>query len=770
MFRLPLLLLVFSVIFSNLQAQDWDYEKFPELNVTFTHLDADIRISEDPVISGDIVYTAEVLRKRVNRVRFHAVGMNIISVEVNGAPKSHRFRNNFLILDLENSYDLGDIIQIRIQYDTNPNFGIHKNTSGTIWSSLLPNSLQHWLPVFENPQITLTSDIVFTHPSDISVVANGRNIGTEVLSVNESATAFSSNRGIPVTGIAFAAGEFRNSVSTLGSGINGQVSIPGFGRNTDSHIHLYSEIEYTDMENLLTHAAKRFNAVKDFLSVAYPFRDLHIVILEEDFMEVKSYGAGIIYLYNNRGDLKSQLDRAIPAQWAGVYMREHQWEHPEAILFLQAFLIGYLFDSEFSLGEAVSKPYHKLSDNELYEWVQFIRSNQSEDLRENFSLIREQLFNRGSMALDWYQFALDIYSESGRNYFDGVKLIETTFEDDPISEYEVLIQWDELENRLQIYFESQLNPINELVTVELVEIYLSGQRVHELSFTGEKDGVVVSVSPSIEYVKFNIKDRDDLNLNVKKPYLFWISQLRDDPDSESRADAAKGLSSIRNNPDIQLALNDILRTETNPIVFSEILRSMAILTDGASGTEERFIQHSSNEQNPEVQLAAVEALANYRDNERVIGRLNSIITQTNIEEVRLQAIKSLAAITTVDRFRSLAQNLIHRERVLNKVPYILNELAIKGEVSQAIEMAESFLSDVFPYLVRLGTLEFIQKYDHSESNWMSRLPVLLTDHHPGIRMAATKSLQSVNTQQRARLKSSVIENEFDERIRMKLEN
>lgn len=770
MFRSSCILLLLSLIFITAQAQNWDYEKYPDKNVTFTHLDADIRISENPMISGDVIYTARVLRNGVDKISFHAVSMNIISIEVNGTPKSHRFRNNLLILDLESNYNRGEVIQIRIQYDTNPNFGIHVNTNGTIWSSFLPNSLQHWLPVFENPQVSLTTEFVFTHPSNYSVVANGRIGETEILNVDESVTGFISNRAIPVTGIAFVAGEFSNTISTLGSGINGQAILPGFGRRSDTQIHIYSEIESEELGDLLVHAANRYQSVQEYVSLNYPFRDLQIVLLEEDYMEIKHYGAGVIYLYKNRGNLKYQLDRSITAQWAGVYLREHQWEHSEAILFLQAHLMVHLFNSENDLNEAISGPYQKLSDHELNKWIRFIKSNQSEGLRGDFSLIREQLFNKGSMALDWNQFSLDIYRESGRNYFAGIEHSDTDLEEEIYSEYSVKIEWDEIENRLQIYFESDHNPIDELVTIELIEVNMSGQRVHDLSFTGDSDGVVVTVSPSVEYVKFNVIDRDDLILKVEKPYLFWISQLRDDPDAMSRLEAAKGLSSIRNNPDIQLALNDILRTETNPQVFAEILRSMSTLTVGASGTEERFIQYSSNEQHRDIQMAAVEALGNYRDNERVIGRLNTIITQTNLEMVRVEAIKSLAKTTSAERFRTLSQALITRERVLNEVPYILNELAQKGEVSPAVEMAESFLSDVFPYSVRINSLEIIQKYDQSSTNWLNRLPRLLTDRHPGIRLAATESLNRVNNQQRAGLKNSVIENEFDERIRVRLEN
>lgn len=764
MFRFSTVFLFFFIFVVAVQAQGWDYEKYPDRNVSFTHLDADIRLTEGPMISGDIIYTTNVLRESVNTIYFHAIGMNIITVEVNGRSKNHRFRNNHLIVDLENNYNRGEVVQIRIQYDTNPSFGIHSNANGTVWSSLLPNTIQHWMPVFENPEATLTTDLVFTHSSDLSVVSNGRSGATEILSVNESQTSFSSNVAIPVTGITFVASQFSGSVSTMSSGV------PGFARRVDSQIYIHSENEYPGLAELLDHAVQTYRSVEEIVAMQYPYKDLHIVILEEDYLEVKNYGAGIVYLYLSRGDLKKQLQRVITAQWAGVYLREHQWANPDAILFLQAYIMNQLLESDRKLISVDVNPYHKLSETELLKWSQFLKSADSNNLKEDFSVIKRNLFNSGSMTLDWEKLSFSLYSMTGRNYYEGIELTELKREEPSYSEYSVNIEWDEIDNRLEIYFESERNPIDELVTVELIEVYLSGLRVHELSFTGESDGVVVTVSSSVEYVKLNKVDREGLIFNVSKPFLFWIAQLRSDPEPAKRIEAAKGLSTIRDNPDLQLALNDILRTESNPQVYAEIIRSMSVLTRGASGTEERFIQYSSNNQHQDVQLAAVEALANYRENERVIGRLNTIINQTNSENIRNHAIKSLASITTADRFSAISRNLTTREQVLNQVPFILNELAKKGEISLAVELAESFLSDTFPYTIRVQVLNMIHNYDQTPSNWMNRLPVLLSDPHPGVRLAATESLGKVSIQQRNNLIRNATENEFDERVRFRFNN
>src|SRR5690625_7383261 len=93
---------------------------------------------------------------------------------------------------------------------------------------------------------------------------------------------------------------------------------------------------------------------------------------------------------------------------------------------------------------------------------------------------------------------------------------------------------------------------------------------------------------------------NDILLTTEKPLMFCIYQLQNDSDPERRRQAAEALAEVEDNPDIQLALNDLLRTETDATVYAELLRALGRLTEGASGTDELFMQQAGRSEERRV--------------------------------------------------------------------------------------------------------------------------------------------------------------------------
>lgn len=280
--------------------------------------------------------------------------------------------------------------------------------------------------------------------------------------------------------------------------------------------------------------------------------------------------------------------------------------------------------------------------------------------------------------------------------------------------------------------------------------------------------MVLNISAGVENLILHIDYRDDITLHVEKPYLFWVYQLRNDDNPKRRADAARGLSRYTENPDLQLALNDLLQFETDSEVVAEIVRSISRLTAGASGTDERFIQFTSAQQPAAVQLAATEALANFANNERVISRLRTIVIQTNNPDIRREAIYSLSEAANVDQFQGYVSDFVTRENVLSEVPLLLRLLAEKGGAEAAVDISSTFISTEFPFAIRHAVLDIILEFDQSPTNWNNRLPGLLTDNHPRIRYNAARALDRLNAQQRRQIVEQRIDDEFDARVRMML--
>ena len=761
---------LFGFFSQTLIAQTWDYEKYPLLDVKYSHLDADLRIHEGGLIEGDVLYTARIRAERTDSVRLHASAMNIILVSVNDEEKEYRMYDDELIIYLDSSFLIDDEINIRIQYDTMPGFGVHRNANGTIWTSQLPKTTRHWLPVVDHPRVEFVTEFNITHPTGFNVVANGRRGSSDLISVDEEVTRFTSNGPVSAASLAWAVGELPLIASTTGTGnFSSDTNFSAFQRRSDPQIYLYSESSTTESD-LLTEAASAFQKIQQELGVNFPHRDLHIVVLEEDYWEIRPDAAGLIFVYKSKENLVQQIQRGMIGQWFGSHLQTEQWADADAINILKADLALRLFELNLETDDGY-EPYQAFTASQLSLWQNNINTGELDFLLADMNHVKSALFTQESNILDWQTFSLMIYEKTGRPYFEGFTPIDVDEEfeipDEPII-YSARIEWEEGETTAEIHFEAVTESVSELVTATLREETFNEVKEHEVTFTGYSDGVVVNVSPVLENITLTIESRDDIQLVEVKPLYFWIYQLRNSDDVVRRVQAAEAFSTFPENPDIQLALADILMDEDEPEVVAAILTSMSQLTRGASGTDDRFLQYSSADRPLPVQKAAVDALAYFEDNERVISRLRTVVLQAADEELRQKAIYSLENITDTARFASLVQDLSTREPVLRHVPLMLDLLAEKGEDERAVEIANTFVAEEFPYSIRKGSLEVLLKYDHSPSNWMDRLPVLLADNNPLIRYQSAQALEKLNSQQRNQIVDDRIDNEYDARVRIAL--
>lgn len=744
-------------------SQDWDYQKYPKLDINLQHLNADLHIDDLGAIEGDVLYRATVNIDDPDSLVFDASRLNILGVSVNDAEKEFSASNDRLVIYLNEVFAERSVLNIRIQYEANPKFGVFRDVNRTMWTSQLPKTTRHWLPVIDHPRVQFTTEFLVTHPSGQTLISNGQRVRSEVVSVEEERTTYTSNNPIPATSLGWVLGELSEQSSTSVNRIRRN------GNQGPIQVRVYSESGLSSETNYAELAATTIQAVRDKVSAPYPFRDLNIVVLDNDFWETKSYAAGIVFVYRDHGDFEQQIQRGILSQWVGTQIREEQWSDAGAIHSAHAILANQLFEFQ-PITETDREPYNIFSFNNFAEWSYFFESNQLPRFKSSLQSSINNILNNGRNILGWNELSEIIYSESGQPFFQGFEpgALEITQKD--TIEYVAELDWNEADNTIQINFEAVNQMVDELVTVSVQEITFQGTNQHEVTFTGDLESSVISISPGIENLKLTIENRDDIKLNVEKPFMFWIYQLRNDMEPERRVEAAKGLANYTDNPDLQLALDDILQVESNPEVYAEIVRALSTLTAGASGMDQRFLEYSSSQQHPEVRLAAVEALADFPNNEQIVSRLQSIALQIQNPELQKAAIQSLAEVTDAERFNTITGNLVSREPVLNHVPVLLQLLAEKGETESSVEIASTFITEQFPYDVRNEALEIVLEYDRSSSNWEERLPDLFSDTHPGIRYKAATALEFVNRGARNNLADQFLMEEYDERVRRVLES
>lgn len=765
LFSAILLLILFATV-DILCAQRVDFEEFPQLDANYTHLKLELHIDEGLLFRGDALYDFMLLRDDVDSLRLDAIRMDIGRVELDGENAEFWIDDDQLVVNLNGDAETGRSYSLRIIYQANPRFGIFEDHKGTIWSSGLPGSVRHWLPAMDHPRNSLTTDVTFIFPTGRSVVFSGTASEAEVESVDTQRVRFQVDRELPVSSLRFAIGDFEQTQTSIGQ----------------HQIRLYSErglLNNEEKAGLLDDAYVFFRHAERTLGSSYPLQTLQVIILEDDKWESKNYGAGTVFGFKNQKDLTGQIAHGVIGQWAGVRVREEQWSDANAIMLLQAWLYEQSDELQERRSEQPSPPefhyesiYRAFDTQSRLAWTDFIKNDDSEIYRTALSSTADNLMEGLPSVIKWYDFASYLYGQTGRNLLEIPEpSVPGAEERETIPEYRVIYYYDEGEDRLRLEFRSLNGSVDELVTLIAEEYSFNDIRSREITFTGSRDEVVLNVNRGIENLKLTVAEEveTEVQLRPEKPFMFWIYQLRNDDDPESRAAAARGLKNYSDNPDLQLALLDIIQAEENPEVYAEVIRTLASVTCGASGTDQLFRQRFNLNSDPEMQKAVVEALANYSNNDAVINQLRNAIINSQSVEVKEQAVRSLASVAQPEHFRSLSESILSNDAAVEVAPLILRELARAGEAEAAVSMASAFLDDRYPYVNRVKVLDLLLDYDDSADRWASRIQLLAADNDPRIRLRALDGLQFLSGSDRNEIIEDRLYEEHDDRIISRLQ-
>ncbi len=742
-------------------AQKFDFESYPEMNVSFNHLDLELLLHDDGRIEGEAVYDVSLKTSLADTIRLDAVKMDIKRVLWDGNPADFVFDKDRLLIVKPEGIVPGEVHKLIVNYDANSTFGLHQTPDEGIWTSLLPRSTSHWLPVFDHPRVAFTSRMAITYPSGQSAIATGRGGEAEVVSVDSEREIFVTEQVVPASALAFAVGNFE-SFRTI-EGLN-QIHL---------HVSPKAQLNAEQRNRLFEAAVSALRSAEDKTSAGYPWRSLHLVILEDSYWEPKNYGAGVVFAYGNRGNLDEQIRYGVTSQWAGVYLREESWGDSEVVRLMQGWFPEQPSEIE-KIPDENAGVYSGFSPEEQNVRRIFLNEDEQKALQEVLDLTVPVLFRDQPGVYNWHEFAIEAYRLTGRRLFESpqIKLEVSENEDKEESSnirYFADYNWQESEGIVTINITADGEATDELVAASLTTAYFDDTQTREISFSGSAESLELNVNPTIEYMKITVPEESGITIEEKKPFMFWLNQLRRD-DVEGRKEAAVGSRDYADNPDLQLALLDRLRAEENEEVKAEIIRSLSMVTAGASGTDQIFLQRYREDSPGVIKKALIEAFASYRGNEEVIGRLQQAVLRNQSIDLKKAAAESLSLVADTARFERITEQLISREEALPVAEKLLRTLAGMDREEEAVSMAGTFLGELNPWKLRQSALKLMLEFETSSSFWEERLPALLSDADPRIRYTAAEGLKYLPAESRNQLIESRLFEEFDGRVAKKLES
>ncbi|HKJ46923.1 MAG TPA: hypothetical protein VJ991_13915 [Balneolales bacterium] len=749
-----LALIVFSLPLTA-YSQNRDYASHPEIPFQYKNLDLKLNLEMNQnLIKGEADYTLAPYLSHSKKVLMKAYRTDIRSVTVDGKQVDYDLRNDSLEINLPKAYPAGTNFKIKIIYEAQPRFGWHANSDGTYWTSLLPKTVAHIFPVFDHPRITVKTQLHLIIPSGMDAVANGKLMGEKMIKSGWKEVSWQTVKPIPVTNISFSVGKFHHSETM-------------FGVKT---LRIYNQkglLSEQERQKLLQTAYKTLQQVQNYLGVEYPYSELNIVVLPDNHWEKRNYAASYCYLFTNSGDLTNQLQKAIYAQWFGVFQRSEQYGAAQPQLMFQAWLQWNLqhkiqkgWNNEDS-PEAPQTLYDVYNDKQWKRWQSYFKVTDDSDFSETLKETTPYLIAHQGGVMNWDDYARYWYKKTGQ-WFMIPQLPEIKKQQK--TTYQLSYDYNETKRSVRIIVKPEIGKSKELITLPFVKTENQGLVRGNLTFSGMGDTLNEQVKSGLLNVAVQVPDTIPVKIEEKKPLSFWFYQLRKGSTVAEREQAAQALGTFKGDPDLQLALVDVLHKDPSPDVKVAVIRSLAEITSGATGTDQLFLkQLDSNNEN--VKKAVIQALANYPGDDSATMAVRGIIHRSDVSpELKKAAIMTMQKINNGSEFRSFAKQFMSGDTTHTYTMTVLNALIENGDTTYVDTLANKFLKAGYPYELRKKSLNFVKKFDHNAQNWYKRLGTLIQDNDPRIRYIGWSLYKRLKKPQVVKLIKEQLPEEEDLRV------
>jgi hypothetical protein len=702
------------------------YTAFPPQQVRFHRAELDVTVNRNATrISGTVRYEISPFTGDTPYILLQGRNMSVSGSELDGEPLDFEITDRGFRFDTDGRMEPGRRYQLAITYEASPGYGIHVNERGTVWTSNMPETTSAWVPSSDTPFLAMPVTFSFTIPEGLELVSVGEFAGSDPAGEGLQRIRWSSNTPVAVSGWNFAFGDLQY-----------QEAIAGI-----KPLRVYSEpgtLNADQMNQLLRRVSDAMGRTQRSLNMEFPFDGMNLLVLADHRWEEKSFAPGYGYVFQNLGDLMLQADRAVMHQWFGA--RQRAYDAVTATIH-QAYAAHIYRElrSEKGILQLSDFPSYEGDEYSFYgpnTWNRVMRSWESGSGDLMFDLFRQSYRDAARLPAGVYDlnaYNRFWYDQIGTT-FSGVPAdVDVITETGPAFEIEIT----ESESGDTVTFE--VTPIQNVPdTVITITMHLNkADGVEDAEFELVPTGSVItrSVDPSLQNITFSADA--SIDLMVYKPFRFWLHQLRRSEDAAERAAAAEVMAFYTEDPDLQLALNDIIRNEVHPDVRAGLVRAMSVFTGGASGTEQMYMNFL-REDPASIKLAALEALAGYPGNEEV-QRMTGRTVQTAAEpEVAIAALRSLRLISPETDFRDFVRRLMTSDRAPSVKAAALEELFMAVEPEDAVALTDPYLSGSQPYAVRQTAFNLIRANADSRRT-ESLIREYASDRDPRIRHLALQA-------------------------------
>lgn len=752
------LILILLLVSFDIQAQIADYsEATVSPSVSFENLNLTIEPdTSENTLKGVATWQIRLIDQKPDSLSFNLFKGVVNSVRIDEESVAFSYQFDRLTLEVPESSVSDSLFKIEINYSSEPVVGLHIQDDGLHWTSTLPGSRSDIFPTIQSPSIRVTTDIRVIVPNSWKAVSNGFSAGSTLLHDDRRLYHWKSTVPISLADIVLVYGPL--DISTI--------------RFNNMEINVFSASStepFFNKASIFQNASLLLQQSDSLLSKPFPYEALNIILVNDHLWEFKSASAGVVYLFKNSGSMENQLSKAIAATYFGSYHKPFTLADSDHIVLNQVRLFDLLNQGSDPSGFQLDYPSHNdtwssLSPHNWYKAYNWVRNfGRGNSLFESKKLGEILSYGTGSFSSDDYLAMLQ--SNEFTNYPD---FINPGYPD--TSRIEVIYTHDYQNQRISIEFLPRFvsSSLGDLIPVKIRQ-YTDGSSI-DLEFQISRFGDRISVNTNGFTNNMYILNDDPLiDYHEVKPAEFWRFQLRNDSDYIKRLEAARGFGRVVDDPDIQLFLQDLVRSEPDELVRERLVQSYAQLTKGDRGTHQRFIGWLTDD-SERVRSASLEALMSYPGNADVLSAVYKIISTSQDISFVNHAIEVYFEIATPEEFFATGRGLLVEDQKDLLFTATVLPLIIKTE--QGLAFAPNlmqYLEAEFPFFIRNIAFQILKDVEISASYWQDLLPMLATDPDPRVRYLSAQLLDKIDSDMADDILSEWVQKEYDVRVLQQLQ-
>ena len=288
----------------------------------FSHLTLEVEFEpKKKLVRGTVNEKFTVLRKAIDTLFLDAIDMTFYEVKLNGEPIEYTKYENGITLKFSKELNWGEEHQIEIKYEATPKKGLYfigwndetNRSRKQIWTQGQGIDNRHWIPMYDERNDQLVSEMIVHFDSSYQVLSNG-----ELLSKKNATNKLPQGMYTWQYKISHQHAPYLIMLGIGNYGIISDTSLSGVPMN----LYYYPE-EKNQIEPTYRYSKEMFNWFEQEIGVPFPWKT-YAQIPVQDFM----YGAmenttatifGDFYLIDSRGFLDRNYVRVNAHELA------HQW-------------------------------------------------------------------------------------------------------------------------------------------------------------------------------------------------------------------------------------------------------------------------------------------------------------------------------------------------------------------------------------------------------------------------------------------------------------